>query len=193
MTDSAWTLGLAGWVIQDGDFVDVEKGQELSFRIEISPAPAWTAATGFDTTLASSPLDGSAREFVGELVFVNEEFWVMDVGTLVCGVGELPLVYAGRETPDVRVGDRFVRDGSFLVLAVAIDVNFEGAPAHRYQWRIDRIELETTPWIEVEPRSWKRDPGNVSHREVDRTDAWRDDPYMPEYLLHCSLLSGPVA
>jgi hypothetical protein len=62
-----------------------------------------------------------------------------------------------------------------------------GMPPLVYRWRIERIERDMAPWIEVEPRGFERDPSRPGWNDVEATDAWNDDGGLASYLLHaCS-------
>ena len=87
-----------------------------------------------------------------------------------------------------------VRQGSWLRGKVCIGIDpffyFErlghqpGAPA----LRIEKIDIQAAPFIEVEPRKFERDPAKLGWKEIDKTDAWED---CGEYLLHCVRVAGP--
>jgi hypothetical protein len=63
-----------------------------------------------------------------------------------------------------------------------------GAPALVYDWKIERIEVQTAPLIEVKPRVMQRDPTKPGWKEIRETSAWEDDG---EYLIHCTRIGGP--
>lgn len=65
-----------------------------------------------------------------------------------------------------------------------------GAPALVYDWNIDKIEMETGPFIETRPKHFERDLEKCEWKEVPKTDAWSEPG---PYLLHCSRLGGPRA
>ena len=54
-----------------------------------------------------------------------------------------------------------------------------------YTWRIERIELNTTPWLESSSRVIVRDATRQSWLEVAETHAWEDDGGYASYLLDC--------
>lgn len=64
-----------------------------------------------------------------------------------------------------------------------------GMPAQQYDWRIERILLETTPWLCTKrPEGgtlMERDKSKESFREVERTNAWEDDERRGSYELEC--------
>jgi len=190
LIDDSWTVGLSAFVLQDEDAGDLEAGQEAEFVVVLTPAPAWTAPVESDSTVSSRRLEANVREFVGKLVSLGQGSWVMDVGILVWGDSDWPLVYSDREVGEVRIGDRFAGRGSLDAVAFTLPAgdSFRGIVPPRYTWQIDRIELDMTPRIEDVPGSWIRDSQKVSYRRVERTGVWRDDEGHADYLLHCTLV-----
>ena len=63
-------------------------------------------------------------------------------------------------------------------------------PELRYDWQLNSILLETTPWISGRDASGRevrqRDESRISYRQVERTDAWHDDEGNGHYLLGCT-------
>ncbi|HYW59089.1 MAG TPA: hypothetical protein VE909_01095, partial [Xanthobacteraceae bacterium] len=64
------------------------------------------------------------------------------------------------------------------------------APALIYDWEIEKIEMQTAPFIEVRPRLRERDPARLGWTEIAETDAWKDDGGLADYVLHCRRLDG---
>jgi len=57
-----------------------------------------------------------------------------------------------------------------------------------YTWRIDRIRLQTAPFVEttvIGSRVMVRDQARLGYADIERTDAWNDDGGNGEYLLTC--------
>jgi hypothetical protein len=65
-------------------------------------------------------------------------------------------------------------------------------PALAYSWEIKRIGRQTSPFIEVAPKSFRRDASKSSYVEVVETDAWEDDGGHAENVLHCRKLDVPA-
>lgn len=65
------------------------------------------------------------------------------------------------------------------------------APPIDLVWEVERIWLETTPWIEIAPRSYERADVGPSFVEVDKTGHAFDDRGRADYLLDCRLMGGP--
>jgi hypothetical protein len=66
------------------------------------------------------------------------------------------------------------------------------APPLIYDWMIEKIEIQTAPFIETKPRMMERDPERLGWREIDSTNAWNDDGGRAEYNLHCQRIDGPA-
>jgi hypothetical protein len=62
------------------------------------------------------------------------------------------------------------------------------AHAQIYDWKIERIEIQTALLIEVWPRVLERDPAKLGWKDILKTIAWKDEG---EYLLHCNRIGGP--
>lgn len=54
-----------------------------------------------------------------------------------------------------------------------------------------RIEIQTAPLTKVNETYSMRDPEKLGWREIDATDAWRDDKCSAEYVLHCERPDSP--
>lgn len=61
-----------------------------------------------------------------------------------------------------------------------------------YTWHINKIGIETAPFLEtVDARGTRimvRDETKSAFREVQQTDAWKDDDGHGEYVLECALM-----
>jgi hypothetical protein len=62
------------------------------------------------------------------------------------------------------------------------------AHAQIYDWKIERIEIQTALLIEVWPRVLERDPAKLGWKDILKTNAWKDEG---EYLIHCNRIGGP--
>jgi hypothetical protein len=74
--------------------------------------------------------------------------------------------------------------------------NMSGMPALTYGFRIERIFLETTPWLTQSDEAGRprmvRDDRNESYQEVTETDAWNDDNGHAHYVLQCVSIDGRI-
>ena len=128
-------------------------------------------------------IGNACHEVVGQVVHVGDGWWVIDAGVLAYRA----------EVPPANV-----RQGSWLRGKAYLGIDpffyFEqlghqvAAPALIYDWKIEKIDIQTAPLIEVRPRTFKRDPAKLGWKEIVKTDAWEEDG---EYLLHCVRVGGP--
>jgi hypothetical protein len=188
MTDLL-AVGLASWIIQDGNYGDFRRGDRKAFALEFFASTDLDKVKAESTTLPSLERGwGAIHKALGKVVHVTDDWWVIDTGILI---------YNGAEKPptDVRVGDRVTGE-----INVGIDpfAYFErlardpNAPALIYDWEIEKIEMQTSPFVEVQPRLRTRDPRQLGMMEIDATNAWTDDGGAADYVLHCRRLDGPA-
>ena len=180
-------LGLASWIIQDGNYPDFSTGDQRRFALEFSTEIL--SPSGSKEPYVEH-VSGARYAFAAKVVFVNDEVWVIDFG--------LP-AYTEAQAPE------FVRQGMCVEgkLYLGVDPFFymeslrdsPGMPSLFLDFRIERILLETTPWIAGyvgATRTLVRDETKESFLSVPKTDAWRDDNQNAHYVLGCTLLSpGP--
>jgi hypothetical protein len=74
-------LGLSSWIIQDGNYGDVARGDGLEAAVEFGfeDAPALVDATD----ISARHVDGSTYDVVGRIVLTEADVWVMDIGICV--------------------------------------------------------------------------------------------------------------
>lgn len=184
--DATLRIGLSSWVIQDGNYADFEQGQTAAFALEFF-APEPLAAVSPDTPLERSLTyrRGNAYDLVADVAFIGRHWCVLDAGyRLFSGIdapGDWTLGLTVRGAVEVSV-DPFFYFEDFS--------KAPRAPPLIYDWRIDRIELETTPWVRASEAVPHRDRSRPSWRDIPRTDAWNDDGGHAEYLLTCTLLDN---
>jgi hypothetical protein len=177
-------VGLSAWIIQDGNYGDFTRGQRAAFALEFEAQGEWTEIdANSNPTTSLINIGGPFYQAHGRVAHVAKDWWVMDLSVL-----------AYKEWPAPAI----VRSGAWLTCELCLVVDhfsyFErlsdqaDAPALIYDWQIEKIEMQTGPWIEVSPRYWERDQNRLGWREIDRTDAWHDDEGYGEYLLHCKRL-----
>ena len=132
----------------------------------------------------------SKYEVNAEVVHVSKGAWVIDFGVLAYQQSQPPAM---------------IREGMWLEAEIDLGIDpffyFEdlahvkGMPALIYTWHIQKIGLETAPFIETQDargtRIMIRDEAKSAFREVEHTNAWADDNGHAEYVLHCTLVSRP--
>jgi hypothetical protein len=177
-------VGLHSWIIQDGNYDDFATNTNAAFALEFyASSPLEVFESNPKPVPALVRICDADYEIVGQVIHVADHWWVMDVGVLVFQEGEPPAT---------------VRQGSWLRGKISIGIDpffyFErlahqpGAPAQVYDWKIERIEVQTAPLIEVKPRVMARDRTKLGWKDIPETNAWEDEG---EYLIHCTRISGP--
>jgi hypothetical protein len=181
-----YIIGLNSWIIQDGNYPDISVGDQRDFALEFYATYQMKTADVQGQT-ALDTLDRPSINGVVKTVFADKDVWIIDFGIMAYCTQPIPL--------DAKVGDLY--EISAYIGVDPFDY-FErlnrkpGVPPLIYSWKIDAIQLETTPWIEkadARGRTIKmRDESRFSCKSVDRTSAWDHDEGSAEYALHCTLL-----
>ena len=174
-------VGVDSWIIQDGNYPDFHVGQVVKFALEFHPQMLKPVAAGsFQTT----KLTGSTYRICAKVAFTAPDVWVLDFGFMA---------YQNQPAPSgLKAGDWIVAQ---IYLGIDPFFYFEklhaipGIPLLRYELRIRRILLETTPWRIAKDdngqETFLRDEGSQSFRQVAETNAWEDDDGRAHYVLEC--------
>jgi hypothetical protein len=174
-------VGLAAWIIQDGNYDDFSVGQEASFALEFH------SRTLRPTQPESKKLHHVGRatySIHGRVEFVCSEAWVTDFGLRAYCDEKLP--------PDTIIGTWVQGE---IYLGVDHFYYFEtlkkipDMPSLTCRWKIKNIQLETTPWLR-DGNMLFRDSSRESFRNIERTDAWNDDGGRGHYLLTCERIDS---
>jgi hypothetical protein len=178
-------VGLHSWIIQDGNYGEFTRGMTAAFALEFfSTVPILELGPSDNKIPSLHHVSEDSYQLVGQVVHKADDWWVIDAGLLV---------YSDQPPPDnVHVGT-WLRGG---LIQIGIDPFFyferlahqPDALAMVYEWRIDKIEEQTAPLIEIRPKQFARDPAKLGWKEIVETRAWEDSG---EYLLHCTRLDGP--
>jgi hypothetical protein len=178
-------IGLDAWVIQDGNYGDFGRGQRRAFALEFHPALP-LAARYPDAPLERRITWRKANRYEVRAVVTHAapDWWVMDAGIELYSTTSLPPCAPGASVKgEIHISiDHF---GYFESWAKA-----EDAPALIHDWHIDRVELETTPWLEPRPRYFERDATREAWRDVPATKAWNHDGGRANYILTATRLSA---
>jgi len=179
-----WNIGLASWIIQDGNYPDFSTGDQRRFALEFGTQ---SLSPSLSKEVYVEHVSGARYTFAADVVFLNDEVWVIDFG--------LPAYTEARPPQFVRQG---VRVEGELYLGVDPFTYMEslrntpGMPSLFQDFRIERILLESTPWIAgyfgATP-TLVRDETKESFVSIPKTDAWRDDNQNAHYVMECTLLS----
>jgi hypothetical protein len=180
-------VGLASWIIQDGNYEDFTVGGSYRFALEFFPfdiAPS-TRSHG-DVVPSLHHMVGATHGACGKVVRAKPSGWVVDFGVPAFQNAEPP----GWAQPGVLVtGQVHLGVDPFFYREEL--KNEPGMPNLLRGWLIRRIVLETTPWQTSTDSGGRtvitRAEASRSFVEVQRTDAWNDDDGHAHYVLECKL------
>lgn len=178
-------IGLSSWIIQDGNYPDFEVGQERPFALQFYAHEPLKAMRAQNIIQPQHVYRGDCRfSIIGKSIHAGLDWWAMDFG--------IPAYTSHAPPMPHKVGDLFEGD---IYLGVDRYDYFElfsrsaDAPALIFDWRVERIEMQTASFIEQEDRMMIRDPAKIGWRDLPETNAWKDDGGHAEYILHCVRLS----
>lgn len=179
------SIGLDAWIIQDGNYSDFSVGQTTEFALEFYSEDGLSVSEPATPELSWE--GDSIYNAIGKVVHSESDWWVADFGILMFREESPP--------EEARLGN-WLRGR----ISVGVDPFFyferlgqlRGAPALIYDWTIDRIEIETAPFVEVAPKMLARDSSRRARKSILQTDAWADDGGSADYLLRCRRLERPA-
>jgi hypothetical protein len=181
----ALPIGLSSWIVQDGNYPDFKIGQECAFALEFYAMEPLTSVSGEPLPEPRHIYKGNAQfEVVGRNIYAGNEWWAMDFG--------IPAYTNHARTNSHEIGA--LLDGSVYLGVDHFDYferlsRIPTAPPLIFDWRVERIELQTAPFIKQDDRMLIRDPEKIGWRDLVETSAWEDDGGHSEYILHCTRLS----
>lgn len=205
---------VSSWMIQDGLLPELRAGDVVRLVPTLRPAGAFTAsATGAPACL---PLGRDACRLTGRVVWSGPTGTVLDCGIRALLLGAEPVA----PPPDSWLSGRFLTgiDPARLLPDHPCRDDAPGRdPRSRVAswWRIDRILLDTTPWIETHrpPEGWLGrcpldlpaaaglpdpavvlvpDPARRSEMEIPRTQALGPAEGSASYFIDCSPAAPPA-
>jgi hypothetical protein len=176
---------LPRWIIEDGNYADFCVGEKRKFALEF-----WTASP---LTRSAESAVGLRRQsqrvyhVVGRLIFATDGVLVIDCGVLAysdqgtdveggCGVG------------DIVQGNLSFGVDPFFYLEQHFKI--PGIPPLIYEWRVNSIEQDMTPYIFSKERQlYFRDESQTRYEEVRSTSKeFITLDQGPEFILFCSKL-----
>ncbi len=181
-------VGLAAWIIQDGNYGEFESGSRYRFALEFYPSELVGLNEAPDPAIVRGTV-GAEYEVRAKVIRVTNSHWVIDFGLpafqeskppswAVTGAGVTGRVYLGI-------------DPFFYFERLK---NESGMPDLFRIWQVRRILLETTPWRETTDLTGRsvstREDVAPMFREVPCTDSWKDDGGHAHYILECELLEN---
>jgi hypothetical protein len=176
-----WYVNVNSWIIQDGNYQDFNKNEIYHFAIEFYSDNLIETA---QEEISSTRINASNYKICGKVVFSSNDFVVIDIGVLIYS--------ENKDISKYHVGDYL--SGSIWL---GIDPYFyfeygykiEKIPALIYKWKIDKILIQTAPFIEsidtFGRKYLQRDELKLNHKEVLKTNAWEDDNGNADYILIC--------
>ncbi len=189
----SWQLWFDDTNAMDGPYDDVKLGQIVEFEIGFN---AHSLEPTTQTEKSTISLGNAEYMFVSEVSYItkHENFLcILDLGFKVGG--------GYRDLKDVSAGSYLIGQATLFVddenywYKLRDDPNY---PPLVYTWQINRILLNTTPYIPVITpggnKTQERDASRQSYLELDKTDVWEDGKkygVFPSYVLHCTLLDIP--
>jgi hypothetical protein len=176
-------VGIDAWIIQDGNYEDLEVGQPISFALE------FYAKEYFDSAGEDKGLQQRSDEFisngVGEVVFIGPKVWIADFGVMAYAEGSPP--------PGLRIGSKF---GAKIYIGIDHYPYFEdfyrleGIPPLIYSWNIRDLKLDVTPLIQGSDRALVRDESRIAFRNIEKMDSWKDENGHGDYIATCELANA---
>lgn len=182
-----WNIGIESWIIQDGNYPDFRKGQLAEFALFFQPRSLLREAKSSEPD--AMLIKESDYIVNAKVVFVGRESWVIDFGLLA---------YTNQPPPKgIKVGSTFSAEiwlGIDYYLYFQALSKVESVPPMIYTWNIQKILMQTAPFIKTistEPgrlfgkEIFVRDVEKLGYKEITATDAKHDDDGSANYMLTC--------
>lgn len=177
-----YKVGLASWIIQDGNYGDFESSQHAQFALEYYAQELTLLEPHAEKKKSLRHIVDDQYRAIGKVIHRKPEWNVIDFGILAYQSVNIDARF--------NVGD-WVRGD--VTLGVDHFSYFErlsretNAPALIYKWVIDEIEVLTAPFVQLESGLMVRDKAKWGWRSISKTNAWKDDDKAAEYLFTCTL------
>jgi hypothetical protein len=188
---STWNIGLAAWIIQDGNYPDFVAGETAEFAIEYHRPPG-TVVEVCELDVSAKLVSDNSYSVVAERVWTKDGIILLDIGIFVYRQSK-----AQPATPEPH--KRFKTEINLAVdpfhYFEAIGKGHETLPLV-YTWRINSVLRQTAPFIETISKYGgklrTRDQSKLGYEKIPKTDAWHDDDGNGSYILQCDLLPVPL-
>jgi hypothetical protein len=174
---------LSRWIVEDGNYDDFCVGEKRKFALEFWPSAPLTRSKENVTSLQKQ--NDHSYNASGRLVFATDGVWVIDCGLLAYSQGASE-IESGCKTGDFVRGDlKFAVDPFFYFEQY---YKIPGIPPLIYEWHINSIEQDTTPYIlSNDGRMYIRDVSQCSSQAVHGTAKDLITPDQgPEFVFYCS-------
>ena len=175
-------IGVSSWIIQDGNYDDFRIGDHRKFALEFSEEGIKKGRVGVKEY---KRIKGSIYCINAEIIYGAERLWIIDFGYKAFRENSPPEGICKGEWVEAKI---YLGIDPFFYFE---NIHGEkGVPNLFYEWEINRIELETTPLIEVKPKLFERNASRERYKDINETDAWNDDGGHGHYILHCMNLNS---
>lgn len=184
---TTWNIGLESWIIQDGNQPDFRQGQLAEFALFFQLQGDVKKIKG--GMPQADYIKESVYDVTARVVYTARESWGIDFGLLAYTNQPPP--------PGVKVGAAVSAQiwlgVDYYLYAQALS-KIEVVPPMIYTWKIQKILMQTTPFIKTistEPgrlfgkEIFVRDREKLSYKELVSTDARSDDDGNATYILSC--------
>jgi hypothetical protein len=190
---TVWNISLNSWVIQDGNYPNFKKGQTAEFALYFHANKDLINVGAGDLQVAF--IKDCKYTVTAKVAYVGDECWIIDFGLLA---------YSDNHPPKgIKVGSVFSAE-----IWLEIDYYFyfeflsknDNVPPMIYTWNVQKIFQQTAPFIKrISTRPGTlfgkevlvRDPAKIGYREIESTDAWKDDNGSAEYIMTCEKIMTP--
>jgi hypothetical protein len=179
---------VASWLIQDGSFPDVQRGDSVSFGLEINTLE--NARLVENQGKAACYLADGKYKVVAQVVSLVEKEPLSE-SLLVIDFGVIAYIF-GYPAIEAKVGD-YISAIVYLEPLFNTLTDYTEITEIIYHWQIARIFRQAAPIIELKSpngnKSLVRDKNKRGYLEVEQTKAWEDDGGYAEYYLFCTLIN----
>lgn len=182
-----FTIGLSSWIIQDGNYGDFAVGDDTQFALEFYSEEIKKSD---DQKIKMERIEDAQYIVNGLVVFLDEEFLVIDVGILI--YWQYSKRKFGFKKGDYITGNVWIGIDPFFYFESGY--KNKGIPELIYNWKIRDIKIETAPFIDKTDDAGRviriRDENKLNKVSIQKTDAWKDDNGYGDYIFICELLNG---
>src|SRR4051794_20789477 len=179
-----WTFSVDDWELGD-TLGDITRGRILDSLPLLVNRQDFDFRPSTQKSRSVEHVRWNEYAVTAEVVFVGEENWAIDFG--------FPAVPNRPPPPGASVGsflEGTIRLGSLTAGSFLDDLFEAPAPPLACTWCVERIWLNTTPWLNTEG-AWVLADVPPTFEEIEATDHY-NAPWPPwDYLLECRLLDGP--
>lgn len=178
---SKCNIGVLSGLIQDGNYYNnFESKKVYEFAVNFSVRNIKKSNNEY---IFMKHLGNTNYLATGKIVFVKENFWVVDFGILMSSFVMLP-----EYIHEISIGN-------YITGEIHLDIDFsysfysskfEGLPALIYNWEVDKIVSVIAP--DYDDITFERNKDKWKYIEIPATNAWKDNGGDAYYILECQKL-----